>query len=201
MPSQSGIIGAQVSKQQWLPCLAMLNKLAQQGKFSELVENCRDFQNAYSDNVDILLDIGAILLQAGLLSLGRACFERVRSLAPSDLRPVVNLANVARESGHHAEANRLYATLVAQLPHAPLVQRNALVSQEYDPAVSDAHRLAQARAWGAGRWIEQADHSLGRPCRPCRDVPCGSATCPRTSASTPWDSSSRTCWRHTIPRR
>lgn len=139
-------------QQQWRTRLTQLGQLAQQGNFAEFSEKCRAYCRCYSEENNILLDIGALLLQTGFLSLARTCFERARELAPQDLRPVINLANAAREAGHHAEAKRLYARLVAQLPNLPLVQRNALVSQEYDPAVSDAERLARAKAWGA--WAE-----------------------------------------------
>ena len=35
------------------------------------------------------------------------------------------------------------------LPNHPVIRRNALISLEYDPEVSDAERLAHAKAWGA----------------------------------------------------
>jgi len=69
-------------------------------------------------------------------------------LVPNDLRPVVNLANVAREAGEHGESRRLYGALLERLPDHPVIRRNALVSLEYDPEVPDTERIAQARAWG-----------------------------------------------------
>lgn len=134
---------------------------------------CRQIVEAQHDDVDALLAVGALLANFGYLARARECFERVRLLAPDDLRPLVNLANLARDAGEHAESSRLYAALQAALPNQPVIRRNGLVGQEYDPSVADAERLQQARAWGdwaiarAGGW--RARPSLprlaGRPLR------------------------------------
>jgi hypothetical protein len=50
------------------------------------------------------LSVGSPLLAYGLLSGARRCFHHRRTLARHDLRPVVNLANLASEAGDHAEA-------------------------------------------------------------------------------------------------
>ena len=100
-------------------------------------------------------------------------FERVRVLVPNDLRPVVNLANIAREAGEHGESRRLYGALLERLPDHPVIRRNALVSLEYDPEVPDTERIAQARAWGnwaigkaGGMWMRPLFRPLaGRPLR------------------------------------
>lgn len=110
---------------------------------------CEQIIEAHGEDVAALLDVGALLLNFGFLTRARECFERVRELEPDDLRPVVNLANLARDAGHHAESRRLYAALLERLPDHPVIRRNALVSLEYDPEVSDAARLEQAKAWGA----------------------------------------------------
>ena len=135
---------------------------AQAGRFPELLATCRQLVEACSDDVDALLDVGALLLHCGYLARASECFERVRVLAPNDLRPVLNLANVARDAGDHAQSRRLYAALQAAQPNHPVIRRNGLVCQEYDPSVSDAERLQQARAWGD--WaIAQAGGARPRP--------------------------------------
>jgi len=119
------------------------------------------------------LSVGTLLLNFGYLTRARECFERVRVLVPNDLRPVVNLANVAREAGEHGESRRLYGALLERLPDHPVIRRNALVSLEYDPEVPDTERIAQARAWGnwaigkaGGMWMRPLFRPLaGRPLR------------------------------------
>lgn len=100
------------------------------------------------DDLDTLLDVAALLHSFGYLSRARQCYEQAIALAPSDLRAQVNCANLARDAGEHGESRRRYAQLLAALPDHPIVRRNALVSQEYDPEVTDGERLRQARAWG-----------------------------------------------------
>ena len=94
-----------------------------------------------ADNADALLDMGALLLALGYLSPAHACLERARALAPGDDRVLVNLANLSREAGDHAQSQRLYQALQAAHPNDPVIRRNALVSQQYDPEVPDAVRL------------------------------------------------------------
>jgi tetratricopeptide (TPR) repeat protein len=117
------------------------------GRFTEMQAICREVTEATED-VALLLDTGALLSSYGFLNDARTCYERAQSLAPDDLRAAVNLANLARDAGEHAQARHLYARLLHALPDHPVVRRNALTSLEYDPEVPDAERLAQAKAWG-----------------------------------------------------
>lgn len=127
-----------------------------------MLVTCQRIVEAHRDDVCVLLDIGALLLAFGYLARARECFKRVRTLAPNDLRPLVNLANLARDAGDHAESRRLYVALLERLPDHPVIRRNFLVSQEYDPLVSDPERLQDARAWG--KWaIAQAGGSRPHP--------------------------------------
>jgi len=132
----------------WQKTLAEAQALAGRGQFKAFLATCLRAIDAWGDNPEMLLSVGSLLLQAGFLSAARQCFRQGCVLAPRDLRPVVNLANVAREAGDHAEARRLYGELLRHLPDHPVIRRNALISLEYDPAVSDATRLEQATAWG-----------------------------------------------------
>lgn len=135
---------------------------AQTARFTEMLMLCEQIVGAASDDLPALLDVGALLLNFGYLSLARQRFEQARLLAPNDLRPLVNIANLARDSADHAESRRLYAALQAALPNHPVIRRNFLVSQEYDPAVPDDARLRHAKAWGD--WVTAtAGGALPRP--------------------------------------
>jgi predicted O-linked N-acetylglucosamine transferase (SPINDLY family)/predicted SAM-dependent methyltransferase len=128
--------------------LAELAALAQRGRFAEFLSACRQYLAEASNKLVSLLDVGALLSDFGFLDEARDCFQRARSLAPDDLRALVNLANLARDAGDHAESRRLYAALLDRLPDHAVIRRNALLSLEYDPVASDVERLNQARAWG-----------------------------------------------------
>lgn len=132
----------------WRQKLKLARFDAGRGNFEASLASCQQIVAQHSSNADAVLHVGALLLSFGFLSAARRCCAHVCALAPTDPRPVVDLANVAREAGDHAESRRLYALLLKQLPDHPIVRRNALVSLEYDSAVSDAERLAQAVAWG-----------------------------------------------------
>ncbi|WP_051434565.1 tetratricopeptide repeat protein [Desulfonatronum lacustre] len=123
-------------------------RFASKADFPGFLTICDKAIAEHANDPDQLLDIGALLLHFGFLTKARQCFEQVRAIAPNDLRPVVNLANIAREAGEHAQASRLYQSLLKALPDNPVIRRNALVSQEYDPSVSDVQRLQAAKQWG-----------------------------------------------------
>lgn len=153
--------------------LQFANAHAQAGRFADLLAVCQQISEAGNDDVESLLDVGALLLNFGYLTHARQCFERVGMLAPNDRRAQVNCANLAREAGDHRQSRRLYLALQAALPDHPVIRRNALVSQEYDPAVADSDRLQHARAWGdwaiaqAGGWRSRPPLAArsGRPLR------------------------------------
>ena len=146
---------------------------AQAARFPAMLATCQQIVDTQGDAVGPLLDVGALLLNFGYLARARQCFERVRLLVPNDVRPLINLANLNRDAGQHGEARRLFSALQAALPNHPVIRRNFLVSQEYDPAASDAERLHHARAWGhwaiaqAGGWRARPACSAltGRPLR------------------------------------
>ncbi|MEA1053896.1 hypothetical protein U5801_29400, partial [Lamprobacter modestohalophilus] len=118
-----------------------------------------------------LLDVGNLLAQFGFLSEAEACYRQGLSLSPNDLRPWVNLANLARDRGDHASARSLYERVYRQLPDHPILRRNLLVGLEYDPAATEAERLHAARTWGD--WaITRAGGPRPRPTlKPLRDRP------------------------------
>jgi hypothetical protein len=132
----------------WQALLQSAQRSAQGGHFDTFLDECQQIVGVSGDEPNALLSIGSLLLSFGFLAGARQCFLRTRSLRPNDLRPLLNLANVAQQAGNHAESRRLYAALLEQLPDRPVIRRNALVSLEYEPEMPDAERLAQARAWG-----------------------------------------------------
>ena len=143
---------------QWQTDLSLAQSQAQSAHFPEMLGTCQQIVAAHSGDINALLDVGALLLNFGYLARARECFEGAQLLAPQDLRAVMNLANLARDGGDHATAQRLYEALQVAQPNNPVIRRNALVSQEYNPAVTDVQRLANACAWGdwaiaqAGGW-------------------------------------------------
>lgn len=129
--------------------LAQASAHARAGRLAEMRAACIVYVGENPADVARLLDAGTLLSQFGFLADARTCYEKAQTLAPTDLRAQVNLANLARDAGQHTEARRLYTELLRQLPDHPVIRRNALTSLEYDPEVPDAERLAQAQAWGA----------------------------------------------------
>ena len=124
-------------------------RLAQCGRFDEMLAICRGMLDASDANVATLLDIGALLYGYGFLTDARRGYQRAQALAPNDLRAQVNLANLARDASEHGTARGLYDELLHQLPDHPVIRRNALTGLEYDPQATDAERLQHARAWAS----------------------------------------------------
>lgn len=142
--------------------LVDVQRLAQCGRFDEMLAICRGMLDASDADVATLLDIGALLYGYGFLTDARRCYQRAQALAPTDLRAQVNLANLARDASEHGTARGLYDELLHQLPDHPVIRRNALTGLEYDPQATDAERLQHARAWAS--WaIARAGGARPRP--------------------------------------
>ena len=121
---------------------------AQASRFEECLSACQSILDSFPDDPNMLLDVGGLLLAYGFLSHASNCFERVYRLNATDLRPLVNIANLSREAGNHVASKRLYAHLLERIPQNAIIRRNALVSLEYDPNTSDLERFAAAKSWG-----------------------------------------------------
>ncbi|NCD15070.1 MAG: methyltransferase domain-containing protein [Bacteroidia bacterium] len=121
---------------------------AQRGRFPQMLAECQSVLETEDIQPASLLGVGVLLFNFGFLSQAQVCFEKAWTLSPNDLIPTINLANVARDMGNHAEARALYSKLLAQLPDHPVIRRNALTSLEYDPEVTDSERIFHAQAWG-----------------------------------------------------
>lgn len=132
----------------WQYTLTLAQVEAQRGHFDAFLATCQKIIDGHTNDADALLSVGSLMLAFGFLTGARQCFARASALSPADLRPVVNLANVAQQAGDPGESRRLYDILKSKLPDHPVIRRNALLSLEYDPTTSDAERLAHAREWG-----------------------------------------------------
>ena len=85
--------------------------LGASGRFAEMRSLSDDVIRG-TDDVALLLYVGTLLSSYGFLTDARTCYEKAQTLAPTDLRALVNLANLARDAGEHAEARRLYTDLL-----------------------------------------------------------------------------------------
>ena len=121
---------------------------AQSGRFSQMLNACEQIVGLQGkndlDSASALLDVGTLLLNFGFLARPSHCFEQVRALASTDLRPQMNLANLAREAGDPAvtDAERLQGARAwgdwASLPE--------LAAPDADGYVDIARSLAALRA-------------------------------------------------------
>ena len=136
-------------------------ELGAAGKFAQMRALCQVLINGSTD-VSLLLGIGALLSNFGCLTDAKMVYTRAHALAPQDLRIQINLANVLRDCGDHAAAHRIYTDLLSWIPDQPVSRRNALISLEYNPVISDAERFIQAKAWGV--WaVSRVGGTLRRP--------------------------------------
>lgn len=146
----------------WKSKLALALSQAQAADFAGMRSTCRQITDAHPDDALAMLDVGALLINFGYIQGARNCFERVMEISPQDPRAMLNLANCARDAGDHELAQQLYSALQESHPHNPVIRRNVLVSQQYNPNISDDALLSEARAWG--EWaIARAGGSRPRP--------------------------------------
>lgn len=128
--------------------LAPLRRLANAARFDEFLAESRRRLAAAGEDAADLLGIGSVYLAFGYLGLAQHCFERAEALLPDDPSPGINLANAALQAGDHGRVRERYARLLARWPNQATLHRNALMSQGYDPAPSEAEHLHAAKAWG-----------------------------------------------------
>jgi protein O-GlcNAc transferase len=134
-------------------------QLAELGRFSDFLISLDCEVSKNFTDVQTLFEIGLIYKNYGFLDHARQCFEQAMALEPDDIRSSICLAVVVFQMGRHATAAKAYRELLKRLPDDPVVRRNALTSVEYDPAVSDEERFAQAMAWG--KWAKFRAHCSG----------------------------------------
>jgi protein O-GlcNAc transferase len=138
------------------------NRLAQAGRFLEMLAICQTVIDSQRSDVITLLDVGALLSGHGFLTHARSCYLRAQAIEPNDFRAKVNLANLSLDSGAHLAAFELYAELQQQFPDHPVLRRNLLTSLEYASEATDVARLEAAKDWGT--WaIARAGGQQPRP--------------------------------------
>ena len=72
---------------------------AQAGRFDALKAWAATVLEQEQANAAALLDVGVLLFNFGFSTQAQVCFAKAQALAPDDLRPIVNQANVARDWG------------------------------------------------------------------------------------------------------
>jgi Predicted O-linked N-acetylglucosamine transferase, SPINDLY family len=149
-----------------------LSQLAARGLLSELSQQAHQQINQTQD-VNQLLELGAVVFAAGLLALAKTAFQKAGLLASEDFRYAVNLANVYREQGNHQAALALHQSLIQQHPNHPIIRRNFLTSLEYDLHINDTQRFSAATDWGNWAVIQAGGIETRPPIMPL-DNPQGS---------------------------
>lgn len=158
--------------------LRMCSALPSAGALIEMLAICRGMLDASDADVATLLDIGALLSSYGFPADARACYEKAQAFAPNDLRATINLANLARDAGEHAEARRLREQLLHALPDHPVVRRNALTSSSNTiPRRWMPNGSRRPRHGAIGPSYAQAVFARAPSCSRCRDTRCALATC------------------------
>lgn len=125
----------------WQPQLQGAQRAAAQAN-NLLFEACTDaLLRRWGNHPQALLDLAAVLLQAGALSRCEALLHWCHQLEPHSQKPLLNLANLWLQTLRQAQALELYAQLE---PSSNLLM--ALGYQEQQPAVA-------TRQW-AERWAQ-----------------------------------------------
>lgn len=168
---------SEISMRPWQISLRLAQSQALAAHFNEMLATCQQIVETHNGDANALLDVGALLQNFGYLAHARECFERIQLFAPHDLRAQMNLANLARDGGNHATAQRWYEALQNAQPNNPMIRRNALVGQEYNPAATDGQRLANASAWGDWAIAQAGGWKTRPPLRSLKD-PAGDALLP-----------------------
>lgn len=141
--------------------LGEARKLALSGRVAEFVQCYGRLQQLQNLSVESLLEIGSLSLGCGLLTMARSAFECAAAVAPGDVRPAINLANLLLEAGDKTGARARYASLLAASP-SNLGYRNAIACMQYDSSASNAERVEIAKEWA--RWSSaRAGGPHGRP--------------------------------------
>ena len=99
-----------------------LQTLIRQGRLPEAGALCRNLSQAYTNDADALMTLGAILAQSGDLQAAAGCFERVLVLQPELPTAYYNLGKAYTMQDRFEEAMDCY--------------RRAL---QFDPGLADAH--------------------------------------------------------------
>lgn len=138
-----------------------LSFLANAGRHSEVLEIAKGLVQNAGDNFAILNSIGAKLLDYGYVSSAENCFKKVLLIDPKNVEAQLSLGNCKHAIGNHVNCLRIQSKLLIEYPNNPVLRRNYLLSQEYDPKTSDQDRYSSALDWG--RWISSLVGIRTRP--------------------------------------
>ena len=138
-----------------------LSFLANSGRHSEVLEIAGELLESAGDNLAVLNSTGVKLLDYGYVSSAENCFKKVVLIDSENYEAQFNLGNCKNAIGNHADCLNIQSQLLARYPNNPLLRRNFLLSQEYDPRASDQERYKSAIAWG--RWLTELVGQRERP--------------------------------------
>jgi protein O-GlcNAc transferase len=146
----------------WQKALRAAAVHAQLARFDAFLAECQQIVDTCGGDVDAVLSVASLLSSFGFLAAAQKCFRHARSLAPNNVRPLMGLADTARDTGNHGECRALYDMLLKLLPEHEIIRRSALLSLEYDPSAGNDDRLRMAKDWG--QWAtEKAGRTHERP--------------------------------------
>ncbi|HJV84317.1 MAG TPA: hypothetical protein VJ698_02490 [Noviherbaspirillum sp.] len=155
----------------WQQALQKALQHAQCARFDVFLDRCQRIIDICPSELDALLAVASTLTSFGFLTAAEKCYRHARKIAPGNVRPVMGLADIARDASDHAECRRLYAALLQHLPDHEIVCRNALLSLEYDPQADDETRFVQAKAWGVWALAKAGGARPRPPLRPLAGRP------------------------------
>jgi len=138
-----------------------LSFLANSGRHSEVLDIARELVECAGENLAILNSTGAKLLDYGYVSSAENCFRKVLLADPNNYEAQLNLGNCKHVVGSHGDALYIQSQLLKQYPNNPMLKRNYLLSQEYDPSTSDQERDKGAVSWG--EWVTSVVGHRERP--------------------------------------
>ena len=128
--------------------LAKADSEAQSGNFQNMLTTCSEILEEAQGIFEVHLEVGSLLLKYGFLTLAKKQFEKATELEPNNSRAILSIANVAQNFAQHKQAHNLYSALLVAAPNDAVVRRNILISQQYNPDISDKELLEAATSWG-----------------------------------------------------
>jgi protein O-GlcNAc transferase len=125
-----------------------LTFLASSGRHSEALQIARELIESAGESHSILNSTGARLLDYGYISSAKNCFKKVLLIDPNNYEAKFNLGNCMHAIGNHLDCLKIQSELLTLYPNNPMLRRNHLLAQEYDPSTTDEERYRGAASWG-----------------------------------------------------
>lgn len=101
------------------------------------------------DHTDARLNLATLLAGQGRLTEAACLYEQLLERNPAEARVFNNLANLYQEAGRIEDALTLLQKAIDLQATLPQPRSNRLMALQYDPAISPAQWLEEARQWGA----------------------------------------------------